>query len=135
MIDRDSRLAVFSLGLIFSNAGVCAMRRLFPLLLAALLYLPASAQNTPTVDEIVAKNIQARGGMDKLAAIKTIQATYASEEDGKPVRLVELQKRPGKLRRNISYAGNTIVYAYDGNSAWQFDSRAKSPTPAPADFA
>lgn len=111
------------------------MRRLFPLLLAALLYLPASAQNTPTVDEIVAKNIQARGGMGKLAAIKTIRAIYATEEDGKPVRLVELQKRPSKLRRNISYAGNTIVFAYDGTSAWQFDSRAKSPAPAPADLA
>src|SRR5579864_7644688 len=111
------------------------MRRLFPLLLAALLYLPASSQNTPTVDEIVAKNIQARGGMDKLAAIKTIRATYTSEEHGKPVRLVDLEKRPNKIRRSISYAGDKIIRAYDGNSAWQFDSRAKSPISAPGDLA
>lgn len=110
------------------------MRRLLPLFLA-LLYLPASAQNTPTVDEIIAKNIQARGGANKLAAIKTIRATYASEEDGKPVKLVELQKRPNKLRRNISFAGKTIIYAYDGTAAWQSDSSAKGPTAAPADLA
>src|SRR5579871_3001864 len=110
------------------------MRRLLPLLLA-LLYLPASAQNTPTVDEIIAKNIQARGGMNKLAAIKSIRATYATEEDGKPVKLVELQKRPNKLRRNISIAGKTITFAYDGTTAWQSDSSAKGPRPAPADLA
>lgn len=111
------------------------MRRVFPLLLAALLYLPASAQNTLTVDEIVAKVIETRGGMDKLAAIKTIRATYVSEQDGKPVMLVNLLKRPNKFRRDISYAGDTIIYGYDGNSAWQFDSGAKSPTSAPADVA
>ena len=110
------------------------MHRLLPLLLA-LLYLPASAQNTPTVDEIIAKNIQARGGMNKLAAIKSIRATYATEEDGKPVKLVELQKRPNKLRRNISIAGKTITYAYDGTAAWQSDSSAKGPRPAPPDLA
>lgn len=111
------------------------MRRLLPLFLA-LLYLPVSAQNTPTVDEIIAKNIQARGGTNKLAAIKTIRATYASEEDGKPVKLVELQKRPNKLRRNISTGGNTIVFAYDGTTAWQFfSSQKKGASSAPPDLA
>jgi outer membrane lipoprotein-sorting protein len=86
------------------------MRELFLLLLVALLGGQASAQNTPTVDEIIAKNIQARGGMNKLAGIKTIRATYSTEEDGKPVRLVELHKRPNKLRRNLSLGGNTVVF-------------------------
>lgn len=111
------------------------MRQLSALLFAILVYLPASAQKTLSVEEIVAKNIQARGGMSKLAAIKTSRATYTSEEDGKPVSLVELRKRPDKLRRNIAFAGNTIVFTYDGNSAWQFDSRGKGPTPAPSDLA
>lgn len=109
------------------------MRRLSCFLL--LVCLPAFAQSTPTVGEIVAKNIRARGGMNKLEAIKTIRATYASEEDGKPVRLVELRKRPDKLRRNIVFEGNKIVFAWDGNSAWQLDSRGKGPTPAPPDLA
>src|SRR6267378_881464 len=112
------------------------MRRLFPLLLAVLLCGQAPAQKTPAVDEIIARNIQARGGMNKLAGIKTMRATYTSEEDGKPVRLVELQKRPNKLLRNISFGGNTIIFAYDGDTAWQFSSSGgKGPSPAPADFA
>lgn len=111
------------------------MRRLLPFLPAVLLALPGFAQNMPTVDEIIAKNIHARGGMSKLAGIKTLRATFSSEEDGKPVQLVELQKRPNKLRRNISFAGSTIVFAYDGTNAWQFDARGKGATPAPPDLA
>src|SRR5947209_18895331 len=105
------------------------------LLIATLISLQAFAQNTPSIDEIVGKNIKARGGMAKLTAVKTLRATYASEEDGKPVRLVELYKRPDKLRRNISTGGNTIVFAYDGASAWQlFSSQKKGPSPAPSDL-
>jgi outer membrane lipoprotein-sorting protein len=110
------------------------MQRLFPLLFAMLVGTQVSAQNTPTVDQIVAKHIQARGGMNKLAGIKTVQATYSSEEDGKPVQLVEFQKRPNKLRRNISFGGNTLVFAYDGQTAWQ-SAHGKGPSAAPADLA
>src|SRR5438067_5945915 len=112
------------------------MCRLFLLLLVALLCGQAFSQNTPTADEIIAKNIQARGGLNKLTGIKTIRYTYATEEDGKPVRLVELHKRPDKLRRNISSGKNSVILAYDGQTAWQyFSSQGKSPSPAPSDFA
>src|SRR5437588_656938 len=116
--------------------GVLPMRRLFPLFLAALLCGQAFSQNTLTADEIIAKNIQARGGLNKLTGIKTMRATYATEEDGKPVRLVELHKRPDKLRRNISFGKTSVIIGYDGQTAWQFfSSRAKAPSPAPADLA
>ena len=112
------------------------MRRLFPLLLAALLCGQAFSQNTLTADEIIAKNIQARGGLNKLTGIKTTRAIYTSEEDGKPVRLVELHKRPDKLRRNISFGKTSVIFAYDGQTAWQFfSSQGKSPSLAPADLA
>src|SRR5258708_37476745 len=111
------------------------MRRLFPLLLAAQLCGQAFAQNIPGIDEIIARNIKAGGGMNKLAGIRTIRAVYSTEEDGKPVRLVEMQKRPHKLRRNISIEKNTIIFAYDGSIAWQFSSSRGNPAPAPPDLA
>jgi hypothetical protein len=106
------------------------------LMIATLISLQAFAQNAPSVDEIVAKNINARGGIAKITAIKTLRATYTSEEDGKPVHLVELHKRPDKLRRNISTGGNTIVFACDETSTWQFFSfQKKDASPAPPDLA
>jgi outer membrane lipoprotein-sorting protein len=105
-------------------------------MIATLISLQTFAQNAPSVDEIVSKNLDARGGIAKITAIKTLRATYTSEEDGKPVHVVELYKRPDKLRRNISTGGNTIVFAYDGTAAWQlFSSQKKGPSPAPSDLA
>src|SRR5690242_16531410 len=109
------------------------MRRLL-LLLFTLSVLRVFAQNTPTADDLAAKNLQARGGKAKVASIHTFRATYATEEDGKPVQLIELQKRPNKLRRNITFAGNKVVFAYDGQTAWQ-SSGGKAPAAAPADLA
>jgi outer membrane lipoprotein-sorting protein len=104
--------------------------------IVALLCGQAFSQTTLTVDEIVAKNIQARGGMNKLAGIKTIRATYSTQEDGKPVRIQEFRKRPDKLRRNILTGESKIVFAYDGQAAWQsFSSHGKGPSPAPAGLA
>ena len=40
--------------------------------LALVLAMPAHAQ---TVDELVEKNIKAKGGMDKIRAVKTVRAT------------------------------------------------------------
>jgi outer membrane lipoprotein-sorting protein len=109
------------------------MRRSLPLLLGLFL-VRAFAQNPLTADDLIARNVQARGGMAKLAAIKTFRATYATEEDGKPVQLIELQKRPNKLRRNISIEKSSVVFAYDGQKAWQ-SSHGKPPAAAPADLA
>lgn len=109
------------------------MRRSLPLLLALFL-VRAFAQTPLTADELIARNIQARGGMAKLTAIKTFRATYATEEDGKPVQLIELQKRPNKLRRNISIEKSNVIFAYDGQKAWQ-SSHGKPPAAAPADLA
>jgi outer membrane lipoprotein-sorting protein len=132
-IDRNRHMAVCSPNSVLHRRSF-SMRRLLPLLLAVLLDLPAFTQDM-TADKIIAKNIQARGGIGKLAEIKTVRATYSSEEDGKPVRLVELQKRPNKLRRDILFAGNTIVFAFDGKAAWQSDASGKGPNPAPDDLA
>jgi len=112
------------------------MRRLFPLLIVALLCGQGSSQTTLTVGEIIAKHIQARGGLNKLAGIKTIRATYSTKEDGKLVRIQEFRKRPDKLRRNLFTGGNTIIFAYDQQTAWQsFSNHGKGPSPAPAGLA
>jgi hypothetical protein len=79
---------------------------------------PASA---PTADDIIARQIAARGGLDKLKSIQ--------------LRLVQYQKRPGLTRTEATLQGLTVVQAYDGSSGWQiqpFDGR-KDPEKLSAD--
>ena len=50
------------------------MKRLFYLALASALLMPV-ASLAQTIDEIIAKNAQARGGIEKLRAMKSLRIT------------------------------------------------------------
>lgn len=93
----------------------CASLLLLPVL--GLVALPAAAV---TADELVAKNIAAHGGADKVHALKTLRL------DGKLVfpggfelTAVLLRKAPDKARNEATLQGLTAVQAYDGKDAWQ----------------
>jgi len=73
-----------------------------------------------TVDEIIAKNIQARGGMDKLKSVKSIRTTATmTMGPGMEAPGVMVQKRPEMARLEFTIQGLTAVQAYDGSKAWQ----------------
>jgi hypothetical protein len=84
--------------------------------LAALLSPPVGAQ---TVDEIIAKNIQARGGSEKLKAVKTVRMTAKINQGGFRATVVQENQRPNKVREEFIIQGMAEVEAYDGKSAWQ----------------
>ncbi len=72
-----------------------------------------------TADELVSKNIQAKGGLEKIKAIKTLRITGSSVTGGTPIVIVDEYMRPNMIRESFSIAGMTAVQAYDGTSGWQ----------------
>jgi outer membrane lipoprotein-sorting protein len=73
-----------------------------------------------TVDDVIAKNIAARGGMDKLKSIKSIKTTATmTMGPGMEAPGVMVQKRPEMARLEFTIQGLTAVQAYDGSKAWQ----------------
>jgi outer membrane lipoprotein-sorting protein len=73
-----------------------------------------------TVDEIIAKNVQARGGMEKLKSVQSIKSTAnMSMGPGMEAPGVLIQKRPDLARLDFTVQGLTAVQAYDGRTAWQ----------------
>ena len=66
--------------------------------LALLVAAPSSAQ-TPTADELVAKNIAARGGEEKLKSLNTIKMTGTVSAQGMDMPITLLTKRPNKMRQ------------------------------------
>lgn len=91
-----------------------------------------------TADELVAKNIAARGGMDKLQAIKTLKMQgQLIAGGGFKLAYSEVYKRPDKIREEASVQGLTQVQAWDGRQGWSiqpFGGR-KDPIPMSADDA
>jgi len=94
------------------------MRQSLILLLALLcssLFAPAQ-----TADELISKNIQAKGGMDAIKAIKTVRMTGRLDAAGGFTgRVGQENMRPNLVRETFSLQGMTAVQAYDGATAWQ----------------
>jgi hypothetical protein len=73
-----------------------------------------------TADELIAKNIQAKGGLEKIKAIKTLRMTGKFEGGGGFTASVSQEnQRPNLIRQTFSLQGMTAVQAYDGASGWQ----------------
>ena len=93
------------------------LRRLL-LGIAALAFLAPMAQ-AQTADEIVAKYVQARGGMDKLKAVKSVRMTgKMMMGPGMEAPMVLEIQRPDKMRMEFTVQGMTGVQAYDGKVGW-----------------
>lgn len=76
----------------------------------------ASAQ---TAEELVARNIQARGGMEKIKAVNTIRMTGKIYVSGFYAVVGVEKKRDHLLRQTFTVQGMTQVQAYDGSTGWQ----------------
>jgi outer membrane lipoprotein-sorting protein len=86
------------------------------LLLAGLMAVAAQAQ---TADEIIAKNIEAKGGLDKLKAVQSIRITgKMMVGPGMEAPMVIEMARPHKVRMEFTFQGMTGIQAYDGKGGW-----------------
>jgi len=86
---------------------------------ATSLSVFASAQ---TAEELVDKNIQAKGGLDKIKSAKTRLTTGKVRGGGRrrsTVAFRQMNMRPDLVRQNLSMQGMTAVQAYDGSTGWQ----------------
>jgi len=86
------------------------------LCMAGMITGIASAQ---TVDEIIAKNIQARGGLEKLRAVKSLRTTVKFSDGSFRAEFRQENKRPEKVREEFIVQGMAQIQAYDGKTGWQ----------------
>src|SRR5262249_17392976 len=84
-----------------------------------LLAAPFAA-HAQTADELVQKNIQAKGGLDKIKALNSIRMTGKLDAGGGIVGIVTQENRPPTLLRGtLTLQVMTQVQAYDGQTGWQ----------------
>jgi hypothetical protein len=72
-----------------------------------------------TAEELVAKNLQAKGGIEKMKAIKTVRMVGQFEAGGFKATLGQESKRPDMVRETFTVQGMTQIQAYDGSTGWQ----------------
>lgn len=76
---------------------------------------PASAQ---TVDELIARNTEAKGGLAKMRAIQTMRQARRLTLQGMEAPVVVYAKRPNMVRQELQIGGRLVVMAFDGNTPW-----------------
>jgi len=81
----------------------------------------AQDKNQPTVDELVSKNIEAKGGADALHALQSLRLTGKMLVQQGQIQLAYLQtkKRPDEVRTESSLQGMTQIEAFDGEEGWK----------------
>jgi hypothetical protein len=87
-------------------------------ILIVLLALAISSV-AQTVDELIVKNLAARGGADKLRTIRTITMTGTISFGDTSSPLTVKAGRPNQIREDFAIDGTSITRAYDGRSGWE----------------
>ena len=96
------------------------MRKRTLITLAAALLVSLSAFGADlTVDEILAKNFEAKGGVEKLKALQSVRFTgKMSLGGGMEAPFTMTKKRPEMMRLDFTIQGMTASQAYDGTTGW-----------------
>jgi hypothetical protein len=99
-------------------------RLILPFIFGALIASVAFAQDKsqPSVDELAAKNIEAKGGAAALHNLQSLRLTgKLLVQEGGEIELgyLEIKKRPDEVRTEASLQGMTQIQAYDGKVGWK----------------
>ena len=91
---------------------------------AASAAVPVSAPSAPalTADQIVERNVAARGGLDAWRAVKTMTLAGQLGAGGKTdaqLPFVMQMKRPRMSRLEIRFGDDTALQVYDGEHGWK----------------
>jgi outer membrane lipoprotein-sorting protein len=97
-------------------------RKVILFVLCGLLALTGQAL-AETLDEILAKNLEVRGGEDAILAVQSTRSTGTMRMGGSAAGALEVPflaefKRPNKVRIEFTMQGMTAIEAYDGEVGW-----------------
>ena len=82
---------------------------LFRTAIAAAMLIAGTSAHAQTADELIQKNIAARGGLDRMKAITTLRHTRTVGTPFSNVKVVMIRQRPGLLRIDQGVAGRPVT--------------------------
>jgi outer membrane lipoprotein-sorting protein len=71
-----------------------------------------------TLEQVLKKNYETRGGLAKLKAVKTTIAKGKANQGGMEFPMRMIYKKPNKMIMEAEFMGKKIIRAYNGKVAW-----------------
>ena len=93
-------------------------RSLVVLLVSICVLSAAGRAAQLSVDEVVAKHLEALGGVEKLKSIQTMKKVARVTMQGRETTTTMYFKRPNLSRQEVIVDGKQVVNAFDGTTAW-----------------
>ncbi len=97
------------------------MKKAFYLLFILMFVFVVGSAFSQTVDEIIAKNLQSKGGVEKLKALKSLKMIGKVSAQGMEFPMVMYFKRPNLMRQEMEFQGQKIITFFDGEKAWMIN--------------
>jgi outer membrane lipoprotein-sorting protein len=82
-------------------------------------------------DELIKKNIEATGGLDKIRSIQSVKYTGKFLTQGMEFPFTMIQKRGSKMRIEAEIMGSTMVQVFNGEKGWGINPMTGSTDPQP----
>ncbi len=90
------------------------------LMTAVFVYNSEEMKNTRLIKQLVAHNVEARGGKEAWQDVSSLRLTGQMDiGNGMQVPYVLEQKRPGKMRLQFVFNGATAVQSTNGETGWK----------------
>jgi len=106
-------VTTFRLKCLYDRARRYCFAALFP------FYVLSHCCYAQTVDELIAKNLAARGGVEKLRAIRSMAMTGTIDFGAGSSPITVKVLRPNQIREDFEVQGNKVTRAYDGRAGWE----------------
>jgi hypothetical protein len=95
-----------------------AMIRTFSFLLCPALISPI-VTCAQTVDDIIARNLEARGGLENIKAVKSVRTSGTLRQGGFRAAFIQENQRPNRVREETIIQGMAATEAFDGKVGWR----------------
>jgi len=93
------------------------LKRFFGVSLAVAL-VSAGVGASQSVDDLITKNLESKGGLKRLQAIQTIKTKSKMTMMGQEASVTFYNKRPNMVRQEIKVKGELVINAFDGITPW-----------------
>jgi outer membrane lipoprotein-sorting protein len=104
------------------------------LLMLGVLVMLSPPIRAQTVDEILRKNAQAHGGLEKMKSVTSMKLTGRIQAPSAPeVAFTVQKKRPNLVRIDLIDRGKKATQAFDGSTGWETSYLGGDPLPASED--
>ncbi|MCK4764055.1 MAG: outer membrane lipoprotein-sorting protein [Candidatus Aminicenantes bacterium] len=83
------------------------------------IFMVGALCQAQSVDEIISKNLEVKGGAEKIRALKTIKANTKTGMGGMEIKGTMWFKHPNMFKMEMLISEKKMIFAFDGSVAWQ----------------